>query len=154
MKKIVIGVSIAVVLVGAYWLGAPLFTDKEVRESAADIGGAASAESSQMILAEGRFMDADGSHKGEGVVRLISVGGKNFIRFEDDFKVTNGPDLFVHLGNDGAYAGEARIGALKGNIGGQNYEVPENINVDEYNEIWIWCRVFSVPFARAILQAQ
>lgn len=151
MKKLSIGVGIIAVLAGAYWLAAPLFFDNEVQEAAVDIGESASAQGEQIIVAEGSFADADAFHKGAGVVRLISVGGKNFIRFEDDFKVTNGPDLFVYFGKDGAYASEAKIAALKGNIGSQNYEVPEGMRVDEYNEVWIWCRAFSVPFAHAIL---
>ncbi|OGM98615.1 MAG: hypothetical protein A2915_02160 [Candidatus Yanofskybacteria bacterium RIFCSPLOWO2_01_FULL_41_34] len=72
--------------------------------------------------------------------------------FEDNFKVTNGPDLFVYFGKDGKYSSEARIGALKGNIGGQNYEVSESINPEEYNEVWVWCRAFSVPFSSAVLK--
>ena len=40
---------------------------------------------------------------------------------------------------------------LKGNIGGQNYEVPAGIDPLLYNEIWVWCRAFSVPFAKAVL---
>ena len=153
MKKIALWVGIILIVGAAYWLVSPIFLDTEVQEAAVDIGAAASAQSEQTTLAEGSFVDADAFHKGAGVVRLISVGGKNFIRFEDDFKVTNGPDLFVYFGKDGAYASEAKIAALKGNIGSQNYEVPEGIRVDEYNEVWIWCRAFSVPFARAVLKA-
>ncbi len=151
MKKIALWVGVMLIVGAAYWLVSPIFLDKEVQEAAVDIGAAASAQSEQTTLAEGSFVDADAFHKGAGVVRLISVEGKNFIRFEDDFKVTNGPDLFVYLGKDGAYASEAKIAALKGNIGSQNYEVPEGIRVDEYNEVWIWCRAFSVPFAHAVL---
>ena len=151
MKKIALWVGVILIVGAAYWLVSPIFLDKEVQEAVVDIGVAASAPSEQTILAEGSFVDADAFHKGAGVVRLISVGGKNFIRFEDDFKVTNGPDLFVYFGKDGAYASEAKIAALKGNIGSQNYEVPEGIRVDEYNEVWIWCRAFSVPFTHAVL---
>ncbi len=142
-------------MVGAgvgYWLISPLFIDKEVSESMKDIEAMAPADSQQTIIAQGKFVDADSFHKGEGTVKLIKSGNKYFVRLEDDFKVTNGPDLFVYFGRDGKYSSEARIGALKGNIGSQNYEVPENINPGEYNEVWIWCRAFSVPFSSAVLK--
>lgn len=139
------------VVVG-YWLISPLFIDKKISETMEDIGTMAPVDSKQVVIAQGNFKDADGFHKGEGTVKLIKSGNKYFVRFEDDFKVTNGPDLFVYFGRDGKYSGEARIGALKGNVGGQNYEVPENINPDEYNEVWVWCRAFSVPFSGAVIR--
>ncbi len=143
--------AIVCVMGVAYWLLSPLFIDTEVRETAADIRRVMSAEDEQIIVAKGKFMGMDNFHRGEGSVKIINTAGKYFIRIEDDFKVTNGPDLFVYFGKDGKYASETKIAALKGNIGGQNYEVPDSIDVAKYNEIWIWCRAFSVPFARALL---
>ncbi|MDP2651294.1 MAG: DM13 domain-containing protein, partial [bacterium] len=43
------------------------------------------------------------------------------------------------------------VAKLKGNIGSQNYELPPEINLEDYNEVWIWCRAFSVGFAKAVL---
>ena len=135
-----------------YWLISPLFIDKTIAEKLEDIMiDAAAPEATIITLAEGSFMDADSFHKAKGTVRLIEADGKYFVRFEDNFKVTNGPDLFVHFGKNGAYAGEARISILKGNIGSQNYEVPADIDPFDYGEIWIWCRAFSVPFGHAEL---
>jgi len=146
-------VAFAVVGAGVgYWLIIPLFIDKEVSETMEDIEDVAPIDSKQIVIAQGNFKDADNFHKGDGTVKLIKSGDKYFVRFEDDFKVTNGPDLFVYFGRDGKYSSEARVGALKGNIGSQNHEVPEGINPEEYNEVWIWCRAFSVPFSSAVLK--
>lgn len=89
-------------------------------------------------------------HHAEGTVSLINIAGEYFIRFEEDFKATNGPDLFVGFGRDGEYT--TQLAPLKGNVGSQNYNVPPEIDISQFNEIWVWCRAFSVPFARAILQ--
>lgn len=151
MKRIIITILVVAVIGVGYWLVAPLFLNKEVSETMEDIEAMAPAGSEQVVVAQGSFTDADDFHMGEGTVKLIKVGNKYFVRFEDDFKTTNGPDLFVHFGKDGKYSSEARIGALKGNIGGQNYEVPEGINPEDYNEVWIWCRAFSTPFSSAVL---
>lgn len=99
------------------------------------------------IIGEGIFQGL-ASHSAEGKALLIKLDGKYFVRFEDNFKVTNGPDLFVDFGNNGVHDGSARLGALKGSSGGQNYEVPASFDINNYNEVWVWCRAFSVPFAK------
>ncbi len=43
------------------------------------------------------------------------------------------------------------LGALKGNIGDQNYELPANVNLDKYQSVTIWCRRFGVNFGTAPL---
>lgn len=96
--------------------------------------------------------DGLAGHSGEGRAELLLVNGKYFLRFEDDFRVTNGPDLYVGFGRSGAYAKEAEIARLKGNVGSQNYEIPASIDINSYNEVWVWCRAFSVPFAKAELR--
>ncbi|MCF7846195.1 MAG: DM13 domain-containing protein [Candidatus Peribacteraceae bacterium] len=101
-------------------------------------------------ISRGQFEGADG-HTASGTVLLLRRGDTYFLRFEDDFDSANAPDVFVHFGRDGAYAPEARVAELKGNRGSQNYEVPAEINIADYNEVWTWCRAFSVGIARAEL---
>ena len=101
-----------------------------------------------VIAGQGTFSGLAG-HNGSGKATLIKVGDKYYVRFEDYFRVTNGPDLYVDLGRSGEHDGAARLGRLKGSVGGQNYEVPAGIDVSAYNEVWVWCRAFSVPFAKA-----
>jgi hypothetical protein len=48
-------------------------------------------------------------------------------------------------------AGYIDLGALKGNIGDQNYVVPDDINLANYGSVVIWCRRFSVNFGSAQL---
>ena len=105
----------------------------------------------QKEVATGDFIGLAG-HRAEGTAKLLIVGEKKFIRFEDEFSITNGPDLFVYLGNNGVYDPNTRLGALRGNVGSQNYEIPATIDVSNYNEVWVWCRAFSVPFGKAIFQ--
>lgn len=90
-----------------------------------------------------------GSYDGSGTANIISDGSKRFLRFEDDFKSDNGPDLKVYLrADDGEII---NLGELKGNIGSQNYEVDLNVNLDKFNTVEIWCERFSVGFAEAPL---
>ncbi len=147
MKKLSIVIFAVVVLVVVYWLSSPLFIDRKVGEKLEEITSV--GEGAPSVVVEGMFVGADDFHKANGAMKVLKTGDKYFVRLEDNFMVTNGPDLFVYFGKNGAYDPNAQIAALKGNIGGQNYEVPVNLNPLDYNEVWIWCRVFVVPFGRA-----
>ena len=103
-------------------------------------------------IKKGSFTGFDKVHTGSGTARIVSVDGKNYIRFEQDFMVNNGPDLYVGLGKNGNYIKGSELGKLKGNIGSQNYELPEGIDPNTVDEVWVWCKAFAVPFTMAILQ--
>ena len=70
------------------------------------------------------------------------------LRFED-FSVTNGPDLRVILvGTDGSHY---ELDKLKGNIGNQNYTIPDDLDLGDYEAVLIYCKPFSVVFSTADL---
>ena len=49
--------------------------------------------------------------------------------------------------------GFVELGALKGNIGDQNYEVSSDLDLNKYRAVTIWCKRFGVNFATAPLSA-
>ena len=78
-------------------------------------------------------------------------------RFEQ-FATDNGPDLNVYLSaaDPDAPASEfdddfIDLGDLKGNIGPQNYEIPEGVDLSHYRTVVIWCVRFGVGFGEAEL---
>ena len=150
MKKAVVLIGIIIVVGISYWLISPFFIDREVSESIEEI-----MKDNTVVepreLSVGTFVGLTG-HNAEGTAKLIKAGDNYYVRFEDDFSVTNGPDLFAYLGKDGQYDPNSRLAELKGNIGSQNYEIPESIVISDYNEVWVWCRAFSVAFGKAVLQ--
>jgi len=145
---VVIVIILGAVLAIAYWLISPLFFDKYSDESIEDI---ASEHDSVKILQEGSFVGVVG-HEGGGTAQVLDIEGKNFVRFDDDFFVTNGPDLLVYLGRGNEYDPKARLGKLKGSKGAQNYAVPSGIKLKDYNSVWVFCRAFKVPFSHAQLR--
>jgi len=48
-------------------------------------------------------------------------------------------------------SGFIHVGALKGNIGDQNYELPDGVDLGKYKAVTIWCRRFGVNFGTAPL---
>jgi len=107
----------------------------------------------QSILS-GQFTGVgDGIHDAEGIVKHISLeDGRQFVRFEN-FKVTNGPDLFVYLATDKSASDFVDLGRLKANNGNQNYQIPSGTDLSKYNTVVIWCKAFSVLFGSAELKA-
>lgn len=131
----------------AYWTISPLFINVRVSEEM-PVVGEKPTEPAPAILLSGEFRGLEG-HNASGTAKLLKVGDKTYIRFEEDFKVTNGPDLFVYLGKNGQYDASANLGSLRGNIGSQNYEIPSEVDLSKYDSVWVWCRAFRVAFGVA-----
>ncbi len=174
MKRKVIIAAAVVIGIGAiafaYWTISPLLINVRVSEEMPGLPAVPSAEvpttqmpvpaptlvpttapapaSPQAILGEGQFVGVDG-HSAKGTATVLEVGGRRYVRFEENFEITNGPDLFVYLGKGGNYDSSTNLGSLKGNLGSQNYEIPADINLAEYDEVWVWCRAFRVGFGVA-----
>ncbi len=155
MKKTVITIIIIIVIVIGYWLISPLWRTEYVSEglpvSSRNASTASSTSTLPVTLKSGTFSGFDKLHNGSGTVKLIDIDGKTYIRFEDDFNVTNGPDLYVGFGKNGEYIKGSELAELKGNVGSQNYEIPAGMNPDDIQEVWVWCKAFSTPFVRAAL---
>lgn len=95
-------------------------------------------------------------HGAEGTATVYEQDGRFVLRFEDDTDVQNGPDLFVWVLDTAGYEGGTPdsfidLGKLKGNVGGQNYELPEDYDPDVDQSVLIWCKRFNTPFAAAPL---
>jgi len=97
----------------------------------------------------GEFRGLAGHH-GEGNAKIFSVNGESFLRF-DRFSVTNGPDLFVYIAQDGDVHNGILLQRLKGSTGDQNYLLPEDIDIEIYNTAVVYCKLFGVYFAEAKL---
>ena len=169
MKKtawIMILVALIIVIPIAWYLASPLFLDTVVNEDLPNLQNNNNANVNQditnneeipeeqaenTILYEGSFMNADSFHKVEGQAKIIESEGTKYIRFEN-FQSTNGPDLKVYLATDTSANTYVSLGDLKGNIGNQNYEIPEDANLNTYDNVLIWCEQFSVLFGHAELE--
>ena len=83
-------------------------------------------------------------------------GGHGRIRGES----TNGPDLRVVLSphqspdsrGDVKLPGYVDLGKLKGNKGDQNYNIPDDVDIDAQGSVVIYCEPFAVVFSVATLR--
>lgn len=96
----------------------------------------------------------DGIHDAGGRAYTIPLeDGSTVLRLED-FYSTNGPGLRVYLAADLTASDYHSLGDLKANRGNQNYQIPDDIDLDEFDHVLIWCEPFGVLFGSAQLIAR
>lgn len=107
-----------------------------------------------------------GEHPTVGNVRLVSEEAQTFIELDSNFKTSSmGPDLVVILHHSSDVIGSTNppayplqegdyvvVAPLNQFSGTQRYVVPEDINLEEYKSIVIWCRKFNATFGAAVVQ--
>ena len=122
--------------------------------------GQTTSGSDTMVLKQGNFRDADRFHQGSGQASIYrGPDGSRLLRLEN-FRVTNGPDLHVILTPsrdpqsraEVSAAGYVDLGSLKGNMGNQNYAIPDGVDLDSFGSVVIYCQPFHVIFSVASLE--
>ncbi len=110
-----------------------------------------------MVLGMGEFGRIDAIHAASGTAAIYALpDGQRVLRLED-FTSTNGPDLHVLLttGTEAKTFGELGeywdLGQLKGNVGNQNYPIPDDIDLALVKSVVIYCKPFRVVFSVADL---
>jgi hypothetical protein len=158
-RKYIIGLIVLVAAVGLWAAFRPerLVVNAKVNESFPTSTNAGTA--SDQVVASGRFHGV--AHSGTGLAQIHKLAdGKRVLRLTE-FDTSNGPDLQLYLvaANDTIdsdavkKAGFLTLGALKGNQGDQNYEIPTDVDLGKYQSVTVWCRRFGVNFATAPLAA-
>ena len=166
-----LGIVIAVVIVGGISVYAlsPYFTETTIDEAlpTGAITQSAMEDKESMMMEEEKMMKpipmsyagvfvgvGDGVHDTQGDAFTIPLeDASNVLRLEN-FKSTNGPDLYVYLSTDENASDFVNLGTLKASSGNQNYEIPNDMDLDKYNKVLIWCKAFGVLFGSAELSTQ
>lgn len=143
-----------------YWFGPQyLFIDRRIDEAIPTVASPVDfpSRAGPVILAEGEFVGLEHDSSGRAAI-LELLDGSRYLRLEE-LDTSNGPDLRVYLSDppasddwyvydDGEFVD---LGALKGNMGSSNYEIPAGVDLSGYKSAVVWCRRFSVGFAVAPL---
>ena len=159
MNRRVVVAALAVLGGVGWYLFRPelLFVDRQVNEELAATASAQTGTAAGPVaLAGGSFHTV--AHETRGTATLLELDGKRILRLTD-FATSNGPDVRVYLvaAPDAAdnetvtKAGFVELGKLKGNQGDQNYDVPADLDLNQYRAVTIWCARFGVNFATAPL---
>lgn len=150
---LILGYAVAAIaIVGV--LSVPQLGDREVSEHVPTGVPAVEATSRNNVqLAIGEITGL--AHPAAGTAAVVHVENGNRTLTLTDFVTDNGPDLRVYLTTQDPATGDigefVDLGALKGNLGDQQYEVGAHINLAEYRYVVVWSRTFTVAFASAEL---
>jgi outer membrane protease len=159
-KKIWIGSGLVVAAIAWYAFRPELlFINKSVSETFPATSVAANSLDAPLPKqsASGQFKGY--AHETQGNAGIYEINGKRALRLTN-FKTSNGPDVHVYLvaaadAMDDATvkkAGFIDLGSLKGNMGDQNYDVPDAVDLAKYRAVTIWCARFNVNFGTAPLR--
>jgi hypothetical protein len=154
-KKAAIAVVIVLIFGLWYWFRPDrLFTNVRVDEAMPAPQGAAAA----LPIESGTFYTI--LHPTSGTATIYEMAdGTRMLRFTN-FDTSNGPEVHVYMvaaddAKDVATverAGFVDLGAIKGNVGDQNYILPGDLDMAKYRAVSIWCKRFSVNFGAAALK--
>ena len=156
----VLGAYALVAIAAAVWLGRAELFDRTVHEnvvkpdSPSRVASGKAGTARNVLLARGSFESLE--HASSGVASLIRTRHGRHVLTLTRFSTSNGPDLRVYLvAGPVADAGDvhdfADLGGLKGDKGDQQYELTGKALDPRYRTVVIWCRAFSVGFAKARL---
>ena len=155
-RKWVLAVSLPV-LIAAWWAFRPerLWINQRVNEPAPF-----ASTSDPQPLYTGRLQGAAHQTSGRATV-YKAADGTEYLRLSD-FSTSNGPDVHVVLSQseDANLKQEivkgrldtVELGALKGNQGDQNYDVPTSVDLQRYDAVVIYCERFHAMFGVAKLE--
>jgi hypothetical protein len=146
---------------------APTLLDKKVDERvvtgtpasrgpAPDGGGAGdpAPPAGNVQVAAGRFGSI--AHEGTGRAAVVELPSGERKLTLTEFETDAGPDLRLYVATGDPARGELGefedLGALKGNLGDQQYTLPRALDIGSYSTVVVWCRAFSVAFTSAPLR--
>jgi Electron transfer DM13 len=151
---VVVGLPI---LVAAWWAFRPekLWINQRVNEPAPF-----ASSTDPQPLYTGRL--EGNAHQTSGRATIYKApDGRQYLRLTD-FSTSNGPDVHVLLarGDDQSLKQEIvkgqldsiELGALKGNQGDQNYDLPPSVDLQKYDAAVIYCERFHAVFGVAKLE--
>ena len=104
------------------------------------------------VAAHGTFTGASDHITTGGVSIVKTANGGAVVILDSDFSLDGAPDPRVGFGVNGVYKDASDLGELVSKTGIQVYIVPPSVNVDDFNEVYIWCRKFAVPLGVAALK--
>jgi hypothetical protein len=150
-KKIYALISVLILVLG-YYLVLPAFIVIEANEDIT-FTEPTNQENNQsqlepVLLVESNLIPQE--HDVEGKILVLEQNNQKILRFED-FYTINGPNLHIYLvdsNNTDQFIDLGEIKATKGNV---NYQLPDGIDLNKFNQVRVYCVPFKKVFSYAIL---
>lgn len=106
-----------------------------------------SAAQAGEVIKSGEF-EGRSDHVTSGGVSILQTNGQTLLVLEAEFSLDGAPDPKIGFGKDG-FQSDTLFTELNDKEGAQVYVIPANINIADFNEVYIWCDEFSIPLGMA-----
>ncbi len=152
MKRFVLGTASALLLATSFVQPGQAVVNT-VQEST---GEQSTLVATKDVVSSGNFVTV--KKQSTGSAQIISKDGKRYLELSSDFSTGKGPDVKVVLYRDsstpesieeGSYLSLALLEQFNGK---QLFAIPDDVNLDEYGSVAIWCKQFNVTFGYAPLK--
>lgn len=87
----------------------------------------------------------------EGNIEIKSKNSQTYLQLGNNFKITNNPNLKLILATSPQGKSQIEIGNLLGNIGRQEFELPQKIDFREHKYVVIWNYKTNEAYAYSII---
>ena len=147
LKQTLFTGTLVIMLLIGYYLISPIFRVIEIDEES-PIEQNPISVSDPILVTSADFVAR--SHDVEGSAVLIEQNTNRILRFED-FETVNGPNLHIYLASDESAENFVDLGPIKATKGNVNYEIPDDVDLEKYNTVLVYCVPFKVVFSFAEL---
>ena len=130
----------------------------DVPSATSTVKSSATSTFEPMDLLRGSFYGVDENHKGVGNAIIIQTQVDEYSLNLENFEVTSGPGLHLILAEDDnpynvATLGDyLDLGELQSTMGDQIYLIPNDVNLEKYGSVVVYCVPFQAIFAIAPIQ--
>lgn len=145
---------------------APATTTAQSEPGTSETPGTATTEANEtpttpVLIAQGDFISHEHETTGRALVFKLPNGSHQLAL--ENLATSNGPDVNVWFSQGPVVEGVAgwttandhphlSLGAIKGNVGNQVYDLPADFNPSDWPTVDLWCEQFGVSFGAAALQ--
>lgn len=141
--------TISIVLAGALMSGTFVGTSA-VQATQTDSINITALTASYEVVKTGNF-EGRSDHITTGDVSILKTSDGYVAVLNSNFSLDGAPAPTLGFGNNG-FDKKTEFTKLKSKSGLQMYKIPTNIDVENFNEFYVWCSDFSVPLGVASLK--
>lgn len=112
------------------------------------------APENSILKFSGNFIQGPCGNNVNGKAEIYEKNGTYTLVFNENFTVSNGPDLYVYVSKEQQPSQFISLGKLKSVNGGQTYTFMSSVNFEEYKYAVVHCQQYNHLFSYASLQKQ
>ncbi|QQV02007.1 MULTISPECIES: DM13 domain-containing protein [Chryseobacterium] len=112
------------------------------------------APENSILKFSGNFMQGPYGNNVNGKAEIYEKNGTYTLVLNENFTISNGPDLYIYVSKEQQPSQFISLGKLKSVNGGQTYTFMSSVNFEEYKYAVVHCQQYNHLFSYASLQKQ